>query len=342
MLIGCSKDKPNPVQPEDTSTSTWVENGNYWRSLIDATSEVDFTFFNFASRETVSVSDPQTDTTWDIAFKRYQIILNGGVSGDKGVMGVDLATTGSPDSIDFAAVLDTPDVSADDWQEDSFVLAVDAWYSYDPFAHAIVPTEYVYVLKDALGQYVKFQVTDMFDASMPPDMGSVTCRFVYAASGNDLTGQPDTVTLDVGTGTGYIDFSVASEVMPVDPEISLDWDIAFTNYEIHLNAEVFGPGAARAYPAYLDGDLIDNPTDFDGLTYAPTQVQGYMADQLGSALTDWYLYNDVTHQLSSLDHVYLIKIGDKVYKLQIHSYYHPDLPPATGDGWFTFFWAELY
>ena len=54
--------------PENTETSTWVEDGNYWRSFIDASDSTRFVYFSFATQETVAVSDPQNDNDWDIGF----------------------------------------------------------------------------------------------------------------------------------------------------------------------------------------------------------------------------------------------------------------------------------
>jgi len=341
LIFACSDKKTTtPTGPDDTATSTWIEDGGYWRSLVDATSYDDYVYFSFVDEDTVTLTDEQaTDNeSWDIAFKRTYIILNGGVSGIKGVSGIDLEAIDSPDGTDFDAVADTSDVDGNSWIEDDYDLVVDEWYSYNPQTHQLTPTNYIYIIKDAEEKYVKFQVIGMEGGGMPPDMGSITCRFVYAAEGYDVSGDPDTVTLEIGTGTGYLDFSTASEVMPADPMTSTDWDIAITSYEIHLNSNHFGPGVATAYPVYQE---LEDSTDFDEVSDAPTQSQGYFWDELGSILTDWYLYTGPpNHQILSLDHVYLIKSGDTVYKLQIYSYYHPDLG-TEGDGWYTFYWAEL-
>ncbi len=344
LFFACDDDKGNPIIPDDTTTSTWIEDGGYWSSLVDAESETSFVYFSFATQETVAVTDAQapTSSAWDIAFKRYHVQLNGGLSGNKGVVGVDLAVAGSPDSTDFAAVVDTSDITISDWMEDNYSLSLDEWYSYNPISHAVDPTYYVYLLKDAAGKYVKFQVIDIFDGGQPPDMGSVKLRYVYQADGPDVSGVPDTLTLIVGVGTGYVDFSTGMEVTPADPENSTDWDMAFTQYEIHLNSSLWGRGYASAYPAYQDSSLTGgNPTNFDGITTAVTNNTGYFTDVISSALTDWWyhMFDGTQSRLPSRDHVYLIKVDDSVYKLKIHSYYHPDTETAAAN--ITFHWAEL-
>lgn len=341
LIFACSDDDNNPLLPEGTETTTWKEEGGgYWRSIVDATSEDDYVYFSFAALDTVSLTDEQaeTDNNWDIAFKRSFIKLNGGISGGKDVVGVDLASVGSADSISFENVSDTSHVTSDDWLEDYYELVVDEWYSYNPVTHQLEVTNNVYIIKDAAERYVKFQVMEMAGGGMPPDMGSITCRFVYAADGNDVSGAPDTVTLDVGTGTAYLDFSSASEVSPANPEQSTDWDIAFTSYEIHLNSNIFGPGLATAYPLYLE---LEDPTDFDNVSDAPTQSQGYFWDESGSALTDWYNYTGPpNHQLLSKEHVYLLKSEGTVYKLQIYSYYM-NVDGSPESAWYSFNWLDL-
>ena len=339
LFFACSDDD-NPFIPDDAVTSTWYPDSGYWESLVNAESNDYYLYFSFNTQEAVAVSDNDASTNddWDIAFKRYNVKLNGGLSGNKGVVGVDLAVAGSPDSVDFDSVVDTSDITSGDWVEDGIDLVVDAWYSYNYQTHELTPTNNVYLLKDANGDFVKFQVIDLAGVSQT-DMGTVTCRFVYAGDGNDVSGAPDTVTLDVGTGIGYVDFSSGMEVTPGNPATSTDWDIAFTDYEIHLNCAVWGAGDASSYSAYLDDDLTGgDPTNFDGITTAVEAFGGFFPDSYESALSGWWGYNSDTHIVYTKDRVFLIKSEGNVYKLQITSYTHPE---TNTTGWITFRWAEL-
>lgn len=51
---------------------------------LDATNRGKWTYFSFAKGDTISVQSPETDKTWDIAFHREQIRINGkdGYSGN--------------------------------------------------------------------------------------------------------------------------------------------------------------------------------------------------------------------------------------------------------------------
>jgi len=341
LAVGCSDNKPtnsnNP--PQNTSTTEWNDAG-YWVTTIDATSSDRFVYYSLTSRDTVSLTDQQAEssTEWSIGFERSAIILNGGVSGMGGVAGVDLAAIGNADSTDFTGFSDPSIITDNDWVSDSYDLVVDDWYSYNPISHMLDLTQYVYIMKDAAGNYVKFQVIGMEGNGMPPNMGTVSIQYDYAGATPDFPGTPDTISFD-GSGGGpiYVDFSAGMTTTPADPQNSLDWDILFDAYEIHQNNTIFGMGSAGAYPVW--GDQTD-PTDFNETMSAPPVAQAYFPDQLGSVMTDWYNYDGNTHTLTSKGHVYVIKSGTAYYKLSIVTYYR-DINGTPVSGWFTIDWVEL-
>jgi hypothetical protein len=340
-IVACSDNKPNNSNPPPTSAVTvWDSTGGFWRSTVDGSSYTSFKYFSFGSKDTVSITDDQalTDTSWDIAFGRTVAKINGGVSGSKDNMGVDLAAVMPPfpDSVDFDAITDTTGVRMHNWQSDYYDFAVGDWYAYN--YPNVNPTNYVYTLKDAVGKYVKFTVSGMYGGSNPPNMGSIVFKYVYADSGTDISGAGITDTLTVGSDTAYFDFSTGARVTPADPYTSLDWDFAVASYDIHLNSNLFGPGVAAAY---LNTDDSNNPrTDFDSIVLAETQPQAYSWDEAGSAFSGWYEYDDVTHQLASKSHVYLVKVGADIYKMQILSYYS-NINGTPTSGWYTFKWLKL-
>lgn len=341
FALGCSDNNPtNSVPPpENTATTVWNDAG-YWETTIDATGSDQFAYYSFSSRDTVDLTDEQAgnSTAWDIGFKRSTVILNGGVSGSGTVAGVDLAAIGNADSTDFIGFNDPLVVGDSDWMSDSYDLLVDDWYSYDPNSHTLNLTDYVYIMKDAAGNYVKFQVVGMEGNGAPPNMGTVSIQYDYAGTSPDFSGTPDTITFD-GSGGGpiYVDFSAGAVTNPADPQTSLEWDILFDTYEIHQNNTIFGSGSAGAYAVW--GDQTD-PTDFAETMSAPTVPQAYFPDQLGSVMTDWYNYDGNTHTLTSKNHVYVIKDGTTYYKLKIVTYYK-DISGTPVSGWFTLNWVEM-
>jgi hypothetical protein len=340
-VVACSDKKttnPNPTTSD--STTVWVDDtsGTYWRSTVDGSSGDTWKQFSFSSKDTMPVADDQalTDTTWDIAFRRTIVKINGGVSGSRSLAGVDLASVGSPDSIDFAGVLDTTGIGDDDWQPDSYDYAIDQWFTYN---HPLfVLTNYVYTIKDASGKYVKFTVSGMYGGSAPPNTGNLIIRYVYANSGTNISGVGIMDTIEVSSDTAYYDFSTGQQVTPADPSSSLDWDFAIASYDIHLNSDIFGDGQAAAY---LNTDSLGTPrTDFDSIAVAEVQPTAYSIDVAGSAFNGWYNYDSGSHSITSNGHVYLIRVGADIYKMQILSYYHKvnDIPAS---GWYTFKWLKL-
>jgi hypothetical protein len=342
-IVGCSDKKttnPNPIAND--STTVWVNDtsGTYWRSIVDGSSYSSFKYFSFGKKDTISITDSEalTDTSWDIAFRRTVVKTNSGISGIKNVRVANLAMAHSPDSINFNGVTDTTGIRDRDWISDSYAYAVGDWYTYDQMHHTMDLTNYVYTLKDAEGKYVKFTVSGLYGGGMPPNMGNIVIRYVYAASGTDISGVGETDTIIVGADTAYFDFSSGETVTPADPSSSLDWDFAIAAYDIHLNSSMFGIGQAAAY---LNTDSLGNPrTDFDNIAQAETQPTAYFQDAVGSAFTEWYDYNENTHQLTSKGHVYLVRVGANIYKMQISSYY-ANVNGTPTSGWYTFKWLKL-
>jgi hypothetical protein len=192
---------------------------------------------------------------------------------------------------------------------------------------------------DASGHhYVKFQIDSLAGADNVPDMGTVYMKYFYQANADDkdLSGTVVEVSFDVGSSAAYFDFSSGTTVTPADPSNSLDWDIKFYAYDIAQNSGPTGIGECRAFPAYTE---LTDPTDINAFTAQPEAPM--FPDIPSSVLTDWYNYTGPPlHQLLSKEHVYLIKTGNKVYKMMIESYYKNVGGVATS-GWYTFIWKEL-
>lgn len=90
------------------------------------------------------------------------------------------------------------------------------------------------------------------------------------------------------------------------------WDLAFEGFDVFTNSGVSGSGKGGAF-----GPL-------DAITFldenAP-QVPFMNADKPGGAFLDWYAYDGGDHVLYSRYHVYGVKDGEQLWKVQILSYY---------------------
>lgn len=145
---------------------------------LDATG--DWQYFSLATGSVVSVTTPENDLTWDIAFKEYYVKLNGGVNG-KG-KGEALKT----ESKDFETVKETTVGGFEKDKEVSFsnrggnttkekvspVLtggfgSTTGTINISPanmgqWGGVYAPNKWVYIIKTADGKYAKVQVTDFY------------------------------------------------------------------------------------------------------------------------------------------------------------------------------------
>ena len=289
-FTSCSKDDnktPTPTPPQNTAKE--VKN-------LNASDEQKWVYFSFQTGTTVEVINPKTTDNWDIAFNRYNIRTNGGVSG------IGEAEVVNTNSKDFAAVTKAP---AEGYEKDKEVTEYGrprpgqtqpsvtkseknpvisgtvnkqdskGWYNYTPpkqgenTPHFEI-TKYVYVLKTAKGgKYVKIQLTGYTNDKN--ETGYIT--FSYDFLTEKETAKPaEKVALDFSgseakevqlNATGdWKYFSLKNgEVTPATPADDLTWDIAFKGYYVKLNGGTSGKGKAEAFRT--------EEKDFTKVTEAP-------------------------------------------------------------------------
>ncbi len=97
---------------------------------------------------------------------------------------------------------------------------------------------------------------------------------------------------------------------------SIAWDIALSGHDVFSNGGISGPGDSSAFGP------LSAPTY---LTDTAPEVPLMLKDRAGGALLDWYDYGGATHQLFSRYHVYALRDGARLFKLQILSYYGEEL-----------------
>jgi hypothetical protein len=111
----------------------------------------------------------------------------------------------------------------------------------------------------------------------------------------------------------FVDLDVPEVIAVDDPEASLEWDLAFRGFEIATNGGVSGPGAGSAFgplPEYYFF-FPDEPID------APFLIE----DKAGGAFLGWYVYDGDDHTIYTRYHVYGVRSGEQLFKVQILSYY---------------------
>lgn len=179
ILFFASCSRNSDVLAEEFSQITPSEEAKVIINL-DATSQVEWVYFSFSKGEIVNISDPKNDLSWDIAFNRYNIRTNSGVSGlgKGGVFRLDEKNFDNVSQVptDLTYEIDIEDSIAvrNGVQkiERNKLISGDigsetGWWSYQmPVGGATTPTttinQWIYIVKDANGTPVKIQLTDYY------------------------------------------------------------------------------------------------------------------------------------------------------------------------------------
>lgn len=163
--------------------------------FINATSYTDWVYFSFEKGEAVTVTNYKNDLSWDIAFHRGDIRINGGASGS------GKAEVANTDKTDWSSVTSAPangyikdqtgtittafTGTGITTEEQPFSQTLSGWLTVDT---SNPPPKYtvhgwVYVLKAADGKFVKLQIYD--NKNEKNAAGYVSFKYQYNASGSD-------------------------------------------------------------------------------------------------------------------------------------------------------------
>jgi hypothetical protein len=144
------------VQHED-------EGGGVTRTTIDASSEAQWIYLDLESRQQLEVADPAQSDAWDLGLRRFEIAIDGGISGPGGMEAVVL------EGVAFADVTEVPgegwvsDAADGDDENEDADLALAGWYDYDFMAHVLTPRPVVYVVRTVEGNVFKLEILDYYD-----------------------------------------------------------------------------------------------------------------------------------------------------------------------------------
>jgi hypothetical protein len=335
LVTGCAKSL-DPGDKDDTGTGSEVSAGE---AVINATSESNWVYLDLESATMVTPATPEDSDEWDLGFRRYKVMLNGGVSGTGQMQAVPMPGVDYNTDLEEPTegwITDEPDADGDGDME----YALDSWFDYDSDSHEVTPADTIFVLRTVEGGLLKFEFLGYYDDAGTPayvhvhwgplsdefieDTGDTTPDEVSctADSSRLTTTESDGVfTTQAYTGdeTELVCFDFASGGL-----VSDGWDMTMVKWTWPTTAEV----------AELEGE------DFDALTVAP--ADGYVSDPdlEGDCFEDWYDYDSTEHILVPYDKVYVVHTDDDTYyKLQVLTYYPEgdhDLPH-----WPTWKWAPI-
>jgi hypothetical protein len=145
---------------------------------VDATSQEQWRYFSFRLG---SVVENPGALDWDLAFRRYQIIANGGGQfvGKGGV--ADLGAV----AFDTVGTVPEEGYQATDGGASPRNPAIASWYDYGFFSHILTPKARVFAVRTADGRYAKVEIVGYYCAGAEP--GCLTFRYVYQGDGSRST-----------------------------------------------------------------------------------------------------------------------------------------------------------
>ena len=326
-LAGCAPaiTSPNTGDTDQTDktlapkvTTTYAEADKVYTTMVDATSETAFIYFDLDTQKEVTPADPATDTTWDLAFQSTTVLSNSGVSG-KGDMRVARLAGSAFDSVTEAPTSGYKTDAADGDDSNSIVdsafLVDGAWYSYNMGTHKISAHEnVVYVVQSTEGKFYKLAFTSYYDAAgtsrfpkfkwaeLPSPFKSLR-----VAGGSSPT----------ATGWKYLNLSTGAEVTPATPGSSTDWDLAFNGYRVMTNSALSGAADGGAFKtdktSLVDVNDLPSGTFLADATSSVTvnhQTQEKADMPYNPAFDAWYNYDRNTHAVTSKKLVYVVRLAN--------------------------------
>jgi hypothetical protein len=153
--------EPSPVLTTPRATDTVVVD----TVTVDARDASAWRYFDLA---TGSVIIPPDTAGWDIAFRRFHVMV-AGAAADLGAVGFDRVTT-APSS-GFVVSSRGPDATNP---------AFDNWYRYNVLSHLLEPGDHVYVVRTTNERYAKIEFLSYYCPGVTA--GCPTIRYAYQPS----------------------------------------------------------------------------------------------------------------------------------------------------------------
>jgi hypothetical protein len=141
---------------------------------VDARDERRWRRFDFSRGAVVDSAGP---TEWDLAFRRHDVIVNGGpgFAGKGGAIALE--------GVAFDSLAEVPETGylPNEAGRDSANPALERWYDYGFTSHLLEPKPRVYAIRTADGRYAKLEIVSYYCPEAVS--GCLTFRYAYQGSG---------------------------------------------------------------------------------------------------------------------------------------------------------------
>lgn len=294
---------------------------------LNASATDTLVYFSFATNSLVARTAP-----WDVALRRYEVRLNGGVSGTGNVTGVSLGNNKAATAPQVLAFTDQNTLAAFDsiraaqipadsfFKADRLILNATGFLNLNgvPTANAAA----YWKVRTGTGGFALMRVTAI---TLSSRYALTSVSFEVRSQSGSTLGAPQAFTITTGTTPVSVDLASGSAVTPT----GCNWDVLVTPaaYELSVNTSC----NAGTYPGAAVPSFANATSASDAPQYAP-----YLAGLTGpipNSIEDTeapFRYNlNGDNRLAPSFNTYLIRNGSNVYKLQLIGYYG-----ASGAGGF--------
>lgn len=304
-------------------------------------SEPAFAYFDLETMTEVilTAEEAETDTTWDVAFKRSGVYLNNisttpvsayftGNNAEffdaEGNAVADEFINATPESeLEDFTLVTAADIPAD---ESLFVADItnnimDGFYAYDSSTHQVTADDTHYYIVNSDTTFTKMRATSITQDGF--NMANITLSYANQTSADvEFATVESHLIIDAAATCAaydgiYVDFELGQTVATGD-----DWDVSIPCNDENTAAS-FSMDIADDAQAMQDFDNYYTAIDPDAINYYDFQSNEYTVKAFDA--NPWYQYGvNGGHTLWSQYGVYLIKTATATYKLQITSYYNAE------------------
>ena len=147
-----------------------------WLVTVDGRGD-EFTFFDFSSGSVVESPDA---LGWDLAFRRFTILANGGAdyAGQGGILDLGIG------SLDSLTSVPTNGYAANTPGREVSNAATTEWYEYSWTSHVLSPKPNIFAVRTGDGRYAAFQILSYYCPTA--QAGCTTIRYRYQGAGGTV------------------------------------------------------------------------------------------------------------------------------------------------------------
>ena len=317
VLAACDESEASPTDP--TGGGTLALNELVTTAPLNAGAADTLVYFSFESRALVART-----AAWDVALRRYEVRVNGGVTGTGGVTGYSVGNnkTATPAQVltftnqntqaAFDSIRDAQIPADSFFKADRLILNANAFLTVGGGAPTANAAAY-WKVRRANGTFALVRVTAI--AFTGRALSSIT--FESRTQTGGTLGAVQTFTVSTGGAPLSIDLGTGSAVTAN----GCNWDLLLspTIYQIGVNAAC----NAGTYPGLAAPGFAGTASASDAPEYATylSVLTGPIPNSIED-ISGPFRYNlNGDQRLSPSFNTYLIRNGSRTYKMQVVGYY---------------------